>query len=119
MASFPTLRTGAVAQYPSTRLIEAPVRVLRFVDGREQRFRSTRGPVRRWIVRLSEVSESELAGIEAFFGSQQGRAGSFEFTDPWDGTVYPDCSFDEDELRTELTGEDRATASITIRNNAW
>jgi phage-related protein len=117
MASFPTLKTGAVAQYPSSRIVESRVRVLRFVDGSEQRFRNTRGPLRRWVIRLSEVDEAELAAIEAFFEARQGRAGSFDFTDPWDGTVYPDCSFDEDEMETVLMGEDRASAVITIRNN--
>src|SRR5688572_2854970 len=103
MAAFPLLSTGAVAQYPSSRVVEAPVRVLRFLDGREQRFPGTRGPGRRWVVRLTCVSDSELAAIEAFFVAQQGRAGSFSFTDPWDEVLYPDCSLDEDELSAVLS----------------
>ena len=117
MPAFPKLQTGAVAQYPSWKSVQAPVKVLRYVDGSEQRFRSTRRPVRRWVIRLSEVSDSELAAVQQFFANQQGRTGSFEFTDPWDGTVYADCSFDADELTATLTGEDRASATIKIRNN--
>ena len=117
MAAFPFLSTGAVAQFPSTRIVEAPVRVLRFVDGREQRFRSTKGAARRWVVRLSCLSDAELARIETFFAQQQGRTGSFSFTDPWDGTVYPDCSFDNDELQAWLAGEDRGAATVSIREN--
>ena len=117
MASFPKLRTGAIAQYPSTRSVQAPVTVLRFVDGSEQRFRRTRGPVRRWTVRLSEVTDAELAAVELFFAERQGRTGVFEFLDPWDGTVYPECSFDGDEFDAVLKGEDRASAVFTIRNN--
>ena len=117
MAAFPVLSTGAVAQYPSSRVVEVPVRVLRFLDGREQRFPGTSGPGRRWVVRLSCVSDSELAAIEAFFAGQQGRNGSFSFTDPWDETLYPDCSFDNDELSVALTAEDRGSVTVVIREN--
>ena len=117
MPSFPVLSTGAVAQYPSSRVVEAPVRVLRFVDGREQRFRSTKKAGHRWVLRLSCVTEAEMAAIEAFFVERQGRAGSFEFIDPWDGTVYADCSFEEGELAARLTGEDRGSVEVVIREN--
>ena len=117
MAAFPRLNTAAVAQYPSTRIIEAPVRVLRFVDGSEQRFRSTRGAARRWVVRLSCLNDAELARIEDFFAEQQGEAGAFTFTDPWDGTVYADCSFESDELQAWLAGEDRGAMTMVIREN--
>jgi hypothetical protein len=117
MAAFPLLSTGAVTQYPSSRVVEAPVRVLRFLDGREQRFPGTRGPGRRWVIRLSCVNDSELAAIEAFFAAQQGRAGSFSFIDPWDGVVYPDCSFDDDELSLVLAGEDLGAVTVVIREN--
>lgn len=117
MTSFPVLSTGAVAQYPSSRAVQASVHVLRFVDGSEQRFRSTKGAARRWVIRLSQVSDVELTAIEAFFAERQGRAGSFEFTDPWDGTVYSDCSFEHDEIETLIVGEDRGAVELAIREN--
>ena len=117
MAEFPLLKTSAVTQYPSSRAAEFVTGVLRFVDGSEQRYRQMRQPVRRWLLRLTEVSEGELYEIEDFFASRQGQAGSFAFTDPWDGVVYPDCSFDQDELDLQLIAEDRATATLIIRNN--
>ena len=117
MPSFPVLSTGAVAQYPSSRIVEAPVRVLCFIDGREQTFRSTKKAARRWVVRLSSVTDPEMSAIEAFFAERQGRTGSFEFTDPWDGIVYADCSFEEDELAVRLAGEDRLSVELTIREN--
>ena len=43
MANFPRLTTGAVTQYPSSRNLTYSTYVLRFVDGREQRFRELRG----------------------------------------------------------------------------
>jgi hypothetical protein len=117
MAHFPLLKTSAVTQYPSSRSLEFSTGVLRFVDGSEQRYRQMRQPVRRWVLRLSEVSEGELYEMEDFFASRQGQAGSFAFTDPWDGTVYPDCSFEQDELDLLVFGEGRSAATLIIRNN--
>lgn len=117
MAAFPVLSTGAVAQYPSSCAVQASVCVLRFIDGREQRFRYTKGTARRWVIRLSQVSDAELAAIEAFFAERQGRAGSFEFTDPWDGSVYSDCSFEHDEIEALIAGEDRGSVELSIREN--
>lgn len=117
MADFPLLKTSAVTQYPSTRSLEFSTGVLRFVDGSEQRYRQLRQPVRRWLLRLSEVSEEEMYLIEDFFEARQGATGSFSFTDPWDGVVYPDCSFEQDEFEIRLAGDNRAHTRLTIRNN--
>jgi hypothetical protein len=117
MAQFPLLKTSAVTQYPSSRAVEFSTGVLRFVDGSEQRYRQMRQPVRRWMLRLSEVSEGELYDIEDFFASRQGQAGSFTFTDPWDGVEYPDCCFDQDELELSMMAEGRTAATLAIRNN--
>ena len=117
MASFPLLRTSAVAQYPSARSIEHSTGVSTFIDGREQRYRQLRTPVRRWMLRMWQVSEEELSEIESFFTTHQGQTGSFSFTDPWDGTAYPDCSFEDDEIALRLIAEGRSGAVITIRNN--
>lgn len=117
MADFPKLSTDAVTQYPSSRSVEFSTGVLRFVDGGEQRYRQMGQPVRRWVLRLNEVGTEELQAIEAFFVSRQGQMGSFSFTDPWDGAVYPDCSFEQDELAVRLNAEGRSAATIVIRNN--
>ena len=117
MADFPLLKTSAVTQYPSSRSTEFSTGVLRFLDGSEQRYRQMRQPVRKWVLRLSEVGEDELFEIEDFFTSRQGQSGSFAFTDPWDGTIYPDCSFEQDELDLRLMGEGRTAATLIIRNN--
>jgi hypothetical protein len=117
MAEFPKLRTGAVAQYPSIRILESPTVVLRYIDGSEQRFRNLSRPRNRWIVRLSDVSTEELFEIESFFLEQQGEFGSFSFTDPWDGTEYPDCSFESSDFELYSFAEGRSAGTITIRNN--
>ncbi len=117
MATFPTLKTGAVAQYPSDRLRGFSTQVLRFLDGSEQRFPNYGSQLRRWAIRLSLLDESELVNLEQFFESQGGRAGTFSFTDPWDGTVYPNCSFDSDNLTLGYSGVSRGTTSVTVKEN--
>jgi hypothetical protein len=117
MSQFPALRTGAVLQYPAARAIEYATGVLRFVDGKEQRSRSAAAPLRRWTISLHLVDEGELAALAAFFDEQQGEAGTFSFTDPWDGTVYPNCSIDQDELRTALEGPGSGRSQIVVREN--
>jgi hypothetical protein len=116
MAAFPRLRTGAVAQYPSKKEIGFDTTVARFIDGTEQRFRR-KGPARRWEIRLSAVTAEEMAAIEDFFNSHQGRFGSFAFTDPWDDSEHPDCSFDHDQLDVRILSESQATARLIIRTN--
>ncbi len=117
MASFPTLSTGAVAQYPASRVSNFRNQVLRFVDGNEQRYRDSAGPLRRWVIRLDYLDATEMAAIEDFFLSNQGRFASFAFTDPWDNTSYPNCSIADDLLTTTLKDEGRTLTSITIVEN--
>ena len=117
MATFPTLKTGAVAQYSSDRARGFSTQVLRFLDGSEQRFSNYGSQLRRWAIRLSLLDESELVNLEQFFESQGGRAGAFSFTDPWDGTVYPNCSFDSDNLTLGYSRVSRGTTSVTVKEN--
>ena len=112
--TFPKLKTSAVAQYPATKTVAFQNCILRFVDGTEQRYRGSAGPLRRWKVRLNELDEGELAAIDGFFWSNQGRLGDFTFTDPWDGTNHLNCSLDEDELEMTSLGEMRGKTDLTI-----
>ncbi len=117
MATFPRLRTGAIAQYPATRTVEHRTSVLRFVDGGEQRYREYRAPLRRWIIQLSLLDEEEMAELEEFFATHQGRAGSFVFIDPWNGYEHADCSIESDTLDLEFQGEGRGASVLVIREN--
>ena len=98
MATFPQLKTGAVAQYPIVRHEQFRNQTVRFVDGTDQRYRDAGTARQRWDIRWSGLDESELAAIEEFFLANQGAFGTFAFTDPWDGQVYEDCSLELDEL---------------------
>ncbi len=115
---FPALKTGAFAQYPVTRAQQFRTDVVRFIDGTEQRYRLHAAARKRWIVKLELLDDTELNRLADFFFSGQGRAGRFEFEDPWTGTVIPNCSFEIDELTAELAGEGRAGTVLIIRENA-
>jgi hypothetical protein len=114
VASFPLLKTGVVAQYGSDRSHDFSTQVFRFVDGSEQRFPAFGASLRHWVIRLSLLDESELTGIEAFFESVGGRAGTFSFTDPWDGTVYPSCRFEADDVALTFSDVARGSTNLTI-----
>lgn len=117
MSEFPRLKTGAVLQHPAGWSHEPQTCVLRFVDGTEQRFRERREALRKWIIRLDLLDEEEAKRLEEFFASQRGRSGSFAFTDPWDGTRYPHCSFEGDVLEVRREDFMRAGASLIVRQD--
>lgn len=114
---FPKLSTNAVAQYPATRKVSFRNQVLRFVDGAAQRYRDSIGPLRQWDIRLDQLDEREMAAIERFFAANQGCFGNFEFTDPWDGQVYRNCSFASDALGLVSMAEMNGRTSFTVRQN--
>jgi len=117
MATFPQLKTGAVAQYPATKSLRFQNQTIRFLDGSEQRYRDAAGLLHQWVIQLSDLDESEMAEFEQFFEQNQGRLGNFEFTDPWDGTQYPNCSLASDELALSSLAEMRGKTSLTIVEN--
>ena len=111
------LKTGAAAQYPFERRLEFATEVLRFLDWTEQRFRQRASTARRWVIRLNLLDENELARIEAFFQTEQGRTGSFAFTDPCDGQTYADCSLDSDTIELGYEEVAGGITAIVIREN--
>lgn len=117
MTDFPKLKTSAVAQYPATKTLRFQTQALRFVDGGEQRYRDSGGPLHRWEIRLDELDESEMAAMEGFFAGNQGRLGNFAFTDPWDGQEYANCSLGSDELDLNSLAEMRGRTSLTVAEN--
>jgi hypothetical protein len=117
MATFPKLKTEAVAQYPATRGLRMRNQALRFVDGSEQRYRACAGVLHRWEIKLKALDEGEMAAIEEFFADAQGRFASFEFTDPWDGKVYANCSLEADEVTLASAGEMQGSTAVTVVEN--
>jgi hypothetical protein len=117
MSAFPLLKTGAVLQYPASLSSNHSTCVLRFVDGSEQRFREYPRPLRKWVIRLELLDETEVATLENFFQSQLGRLGDFAFTDPWDGTTYPNCSLEEDSITMTFEDLMRGQVTVVVREN--
>ncbi len=117
MATFPALKTGAVAQYPLKRTTVFSTAIFRFVDGAEQRMPRYATRLHRWKIDLNLLDESEVTALGDFFAAQGGRAGVFSFTDPWDGTVYSNCSFDADEAAFTFAGVSRGGTSLTVKEN--
>jgi len=117
MNEFPTLKTGAVLQYPAGKRLQHATRITRFLDGSEQRFRDFAAPVQYWAIRLDLLTEAEMRQIQDFHEAKQGQFGSFSFVDPWDGTEYPDCSFANDALTLQYQEESQGQMSLVIRNN--
>jgi phage-related protein len=117
MATFPKLKTTAIAQYPVARRAQFQNQTVRFMDGSEQRYRDSAGTRLQWDIRLSELDEGEMAAVEEFFLASQGAFGSFSFTDPWDGQVYDNCSVAADELALATVAEMRGGTQLTIVRN--
>ena len=117
MATFPTLKSGAVAQYPSDRARAFSTLVQEFMDGSEQRSPAYASPLRRWMIRLDLLDEAEMFRLEEFFIEQGGQAGGFVFTDPWDETAYPSCSFDGGAVDLNFLGAGRGTLELIVKEN--
>ena len=112
MAEFPKLKTGAVAQYPSTREARLRNDSVRFLDGSFQRYRGT-ALRRRWVIRLELLDEGEMAALEEFFAAMQGGYASFTFTDPWDEQDYAGCRLG-DEAAFVAAGEMQGSTILTV-----
>lgn len=114
---FPTLRTNAIAQYPATRTVHCRNQVLLFLDGTGQRYRDSRGPLRQWEIRLDQLDETEMTAVERFFADNQGRFAIFEFTDPWNGQIYTNCSFASDDLVLTSLEERKGQTALVVKQN--
>jgi phage-related protein len=116
MSSFPTLRTGAVAQYPLDRTVQFQTQSVRFLDGSRQRFRLYGAGLRRWKIRLDLLDEQELAAVAAFV-EQQGTA-VFAFTDPVTGDAVSQCIVSGGSYDAGMSSEMDANATVEIEEVA-
>ncbi|MGI8990139.1 MAG: DUF2460 domain-containing protein [Bryobacteraceae bacterium] len=117
MSTFPALKSGAIQQYPASRSLEFANQIQSFLDGTEQRYRSSASALHKWVIQLSLLDNAEIGSLDQFFWDQQGSFESFSFTDPWDGTVYPDCSLEADQFTSNFQEELRANTKLVIREN--
>ncbi|HLI86339.1 MAG TPA: DUF2460 domain-containing protein [Bryobacteraceae bacterium] len=117
MATFPKLKTGAVAQYPVSRSFRFQNQIYRFLDGTDQRYRDSAGPLHSWEIRLDQLDETEIAAVEGFFLANQGSYTTFAFTDPWSGQVYQNCSLASDEMNITSLAEMQGRTSLVVIEN--
>jgi len=114
MAVFPQLKTGAVCQYPLGRTEMFRTEVIEFGDGSEQRYRDFKSGLREWSIGLTLLTDAEMAAIESFYWANGGAAGTFEFTDPFDGVTHDVCEFDE-SVRLVFEGPNRGATEVIVR----
>jgi hypothetical protein len=117
MSTFPTLKTGAVMQYPAQRGLQFSTTALQFVDGSQQRFCNYQAVLHSWVIQLSLLDQSELQTLQEFFRGIAGPAGDFAFTDPLSGTNYSSCSLASDSMAALLVGEWDGNTSLTVLQN--
>jgi phage-related protein len=111
---FPRLKTAAVQQYGSSVSSRFETRVLRFVDGKEQRFPVQKGAGKSWVLRYSQLTEGELAALDDFFQAMQGPAQEFVFEDPRTGIRHERCRLSGEKLALQLDAEHGGNAEIEI-----
>ncbi len=117
MATFPLLKTGAVAQYPATKSLRFQNQIVRFVDGNEQRYRDSAGPLHQWIIRLDWLDETEMAAIEDFFLSNQGSFASFAFIGSLGRHILSELQLASDQLQLTSVAELHGRTSVTVTEN--
>jgi hypothetical protein len=116
MATFPLLKTGAVAQYPLDRGVRFSTQAVRFMDGSQQRFRLFGTALRRWTLKLDQLDEQELASVIAFV-EQQGSA-VFAFTDPVTGDTVTTCAISGEQFDAIMTSEMSGQTTVVIQEIA-
>jgi hypothetical protein len=63
------------------------------------------------------LGDDEVSLLEQFFASQEGRTGSFSFTDPWTQTEYSDCSIDDSFLELRFLADNRGEGRLIVAQN--
>jgi len=114
MAAFPILSSGAVTQYPTGLTSGQGSRVIRFLDGSDQRYLMQARALRQWQIRLDLLNETEIQQVEAFFTDVQGDYSPFTFPDPISGADVPSCRLAAPALVSEYIGVDNSSTSFWV-----
>jgi hypothetical protein len=103
MATFPTLKTGAVAQYPLGWSARYSTQAVQFLDGSQQKFRLYPAGLRRWTVQLSNLDETELDTVITFVEQLGGAL--FSFPDPVTGVTAATCRIAGEQFSAGMAGD--------------
>ena len=116
MATFPTLKTGAIAQYPLPVSTRFSTQTVQFLDGSQQTFRLYPSALRRWSVQLDALDEQELDSFVSFVEAQGGAP--FSFTDPVTGQSVANCIISGDQAGAAMTQEINGQTQFVIEEVA-
>ena len=116
MPTFPTLKTGAIAQYPLPASTRFSTQAVQFLDGSQQTFRLYPGALRRWSVQFDALDEQELDAFVSFVEAQGGAP--FSFTDPATGQTVANCIISGDQASAGMTQEINGQARFVIEEVA-
>ncbi len=114
MATFPTLNTGSVTQYPLGINTGQGAEVILFLDGTDQRYLTQARTLRQWQIRLELLNDEEMQQLEAFFIAQQGDYSTFDFPDPYSGALVPNCRFGAPGFISDCVGVDVNSTSLGV-----
>jgi hypothetical protein len=104
---FPSLKTGAVMQYPAKRTLQFNTDAIRFLDGTEQRFRDNPSVLHQWTIQLDLLDESELSRVGPVFRIEPGQIRQLFLHRSVGRNDYPNCSLGADTFGFQLRGEMR------------
>jgi hypothetical protein len=87
MTYFPQLSSGATGQFPIKRQRQARTVVNQSRQGYQVKLADAAAAVTEWHLSFEEMSDQELAALEALFQAVEGRLTSFIFLDPSDNLL--------------------------------
>jgi len=102
MSELPKLRTSSTMQYPLGRTQARRVRILRFVDGAEQRFPLDGQAFRQWQMSFSQLDDAERNILTRFLEDQMATSGAITVVDPSDGLRYERCHVEGEDAEVQL-----------------
>jgi hypothetical protein len=111
-----TFPTSVRLQYPLTRTVSSPTRVVEFLDGSEQRWRS--GDVlNSFSIQWNGLRAADLAPIRQWFATIKGA-----YDSTWSfvlgGETFPDMALEDDTLAVVENQAKRLSVSLKFRQTA-
>ncbi len=116
MATFPLLKTGAVAQHPLELTTRFKTQAVQFLDGSRQSYALGSRGLRRWRIELDLLDDCEMAALISFVEQQQGA--SFSFYDPISSSSVANCVVAEDSFELTYREESRGRAALVVEEVA-
>lgn len=122
-SSYPTLSAGVVCEYPFTESSEFFSSVQDSEIGQRYVYAWYAAGLtgfpsnyqRTWKLEYPVLSDADLATLETFFMTQQGRYSSFSFTDPVDTLTYTHVRFDSDQFQIRYQDYNRSSVTVLLR----